>query len=282
MGDIMRRKNTSFILTLLALCLIVAPQLFGQQTQANEQSGTSSSGSGAIAPKKSDQSALTNQDIIKLSQVGLDPDVIITRIRTASKVDFRLETDNLIALKKAGVSQKVIAAMMRRATNMTAEVPEVPAGGETGNPQTSDWTVRLITTSGPLDLESMVGNMSYGFLGAMTFNDFPGARAQIRTKDHSPTILLNFKSNPKGKFFLVKTDPSKKKEKRSVKLGHGFMKNSTIPDKDWTVPCTFTHERAHSWQMSPAHPLEPGEYGVYVASNNMLAAGELYDFGVDK
>ena len=64
----------------------------------------------------SPQSVLTNQDIIKLSQIGLGPDVIITKINTAQQVAFKLETDDLIALKNAGVNQDVISAMMKRAS----------------------------------------------------------------------------------------------------------------------------------------------------------------------
>jgi hypothetical protein len=52
----------------------------------------------------SPQSVLTNQDIIKLSQIGLGPDVIITKINTAQQVAFKLETDDLITLKTAGVN----------------------------------------------------------------------------------------------------------------------------------------------------------------------------------
>jgi len=54
----------------------------------------------------SPQSVLTNQDIIKLSQIGLGPDVII----------FSLSTEDIIALRQANVNQEVITAMMKRAT----------------------------------------------------------------------------------------------------------------------------------------------------------------------
>lgn len=57
--------------------------------------------------------ALTNADILKMSAAGLPEQLIIEKIDSSSSA-FQLDTDSLAGLKKAGVSDAVIAAMMKR------------------------------------------------------------------------------------------------------------------------------------------------------------------------
>jgi len=57
------------------------------------------------------QEVLTNQSIVEMVKAGLSERVIIAKIRT-SPTNFDTRTDSLIALKKSGVSEKVIEAMM--------------------------------------------------------------------------------------------------------------------------------------------------------------------------
>ena len=57
------------------------------------------------------QSALTNDAIMKMTKAGLGDDLILSSIK-AQPGQFSTGADDLIALKTAGVSDKVIAAMM--------------------------------------------------------------------------------------------------------------------------------------------------------------------------
>lgn len=54
---------------------------------------------------------LTNQDILKLKQAGLSDSLIIEKIKTSLE-NYKLGTIDLVALKKAGLSNAVIGAMM--------------------------------------------------------------------------------------------------------------------------------------------------------------------------
>ncbi len=64
-------------------------------------------------PGQPEQRPLNNEEVVKLVEAGLSEDLIIQKI-DASEANFRLDTDSMIALKKAGVSDRIIAAMMRR------------------------------------------------------------------------------------------------------------------------------------------------------------------------
>jgi hypothetical protein len=55
--------------------------------------------------------AITNADIVKLKEAGFGDDLIIDKINTTPAA-FNLEFDDLVSLRKAGISDAVIQAMM--------------------------------------------------------------------------------------------------------------------------------------------------------------------------
>ena len=57
------------------------------------------------------QAPLTNNTVIVMTKAGLSQDVIISSINS-HEASFKTEPDDLVALKKAGVGDKVIAAML--------------------------------------------------------------------------------------------------------------------------------------------------------------------------
>lgn len=59
------------------------------------------------------QTALNNDSIIKMVKGGLGDDVVVSTIK-AQPAEYSTDPDGLIALKGAGVSDKVIAAMVDR------------------------------------------------------------------------------------------------------------------------------------------------------------------------
>ena len=66
----------------------------------------------AGAPAHGGQTTLTNQDIVKMVQAGLGESVVIATVRTATSPQFDLSPDALIALKKGGVSDAIVAVMI--------------------------------------------------------------------------------------------------------------------------------------------------------------------------
>src|SRR5262245_16430714 len=69
------------------------------------------------------QTALTNDSILKMAKAGLGEDILISTIKSQPG-RFTTAPDDLIALKGAGVSDKVIAAMMEKtASSASAPAP---------------------------------------------------------------------------------------------------------------------------------------------------------------
>ena len=73
------------------------------------------------------QQALNNDSVIKMVKAGLADDVIVTTVN-ASPGDYDASPDGLIALKQAGVSDKVIAAIVAKSTASApdAATPSTP------------------------------------------------------------------------------------------------------------------------------------------------------------
>jgi len=80
-------------------------------------------------PTAGQGSSITNARIIEMSKLSLDDDIIIAKIKNGS-CEFQLEDTDLVNLKKAGVSPKVIAAMLDSSVltspRVTVDKNEVP------------------------------------------------------------------------------------------------------------------------------------------------------------
>ena len=57
---------------------------------------------------------MTNTDVLALKAAGFSDDLIVSKIKS-SRCAFRLDTSDLIDLKKSGLSDRVIGAMMDKA-----------------------------------------------------------------------------------------------------------------------------------------------------------------------
>jgi len=89
------------------------------------------------------QTALTNETIIKMVKAGLGEDVIISTI-TSQPAKYATAPDDLIALKGAGVTDRVIGVMVERMVAVNSAAPSAaapaaavapaPSGGATPPP----------------------------------------------------------------------------------------------------------------------------------------------------
>lgn len=108
---------------------------------------------------------ITNARVVEMAKLGLDDDIIIARIKHGI-CDFQLSDNDLMALKNAGVSSKVVAAMLDA-------VPAAPP------PLPSDGRVRVFVTdsqSWETRGSSSAGGNSNGWGASSSFSG--GARPQ--------------------------------------------------------------------------------------------------------
>jgi hypothetical protein len=106
-----------------------------------------------------DKKPLTNADIVRLSKSGLAESVVISAIE-ANDSRFDVSADALIALKNAGVSQKIIEAMLAAASRIRNTVSQVQTAApgtasQQALPQTPLYALRIEgKTKTPLSLNT--------------------------------------------------------------------------------------------------------------------------------
>jgi len=111
---------------------------------------------------------ITNARVVEMTKLGLDDEIIIARIKHGV-CDFQLTDNDLLALKTAGVSSKVVAAML---DSIPADVPAVPV-------EPNDGKVRVFVTdsqSWETRGSSSAGGNSNGWGASSSFSG--GARPQ--------------------------------------------------------------------------------------------------------
>src|SRR5579863_1780666 len=108
-----------------------SPQVATQQSTTSNTSQQSSAPK-AAAPKAATQTGakpaapgMTNRDVIQLVQAKISDDVIIAKIGQ-SKTRFDTSTQGLVALKRAGVSDRLISVMVNagEAATNTGAAPD--------------------------------------------------------------------------------------------------------------------------------------------------------------
>jgi hypothetical protein len=210
----------------------------------------------------------TNDDVISLVKAGLDDATIIAKINQSGRSGLDTSVDGLIKLKKASVPKAIIEAML-------AASPSPGASGSSAAMGKND--VQLVTATGALDLQSLVGESSatYIFVGFKLWLNFDKPHAAMRTTDSNPTLRVKSSQRPESRWVVVRLESNR--HDRSVKMGKSSAfagTSGTRPDPDWTIAFTSAQQGEGVWTLTLGQHLEKGEYGL-------LHENELYDFGVD-
>ncbi len=237
-----------------------------------------------------DEKTLTNAEVVKLVKLGIGDDVVLAKIRQAPTVDFKLETDDLGTLKGAGVSGKIIAAMLDRSSTDAGTGAATPvtvpifAGrpGATGPEGTGQAILQAKDGRKPLKLHlGEFHKTGFGPIGNL-FVVYSGAKCAIRTTDPRPTLTIRRDTSPVEQILLVKLDATLKDNDRSLKIGSMLKGGNPFSDKkdakvdpDWTIAYGATEGPSGVWTITPNYDLPAGEYGLY------LKDAALLDFGVD-
>jgi len=236
------------------------------------------------------QEVLTNDSVVQMIKAGLPESVVIAKIRsTATKFDLR--TESLVGLKKNGVSDKVLEAMMTpgppaagtpAAPSVAAAPPAAaPAAGSLRDRDAiyqviGDKTVELFPTSANLET-----NMA--FFQTKSEVVLEGRKAKYRIADKQPVFLSTYGPTDAP---LVKLKPGDSNDDRNLKISSGaFMpfggtQRMGVRNED-KIAITTERDPRGFYRVTPAAPLPPGEYGFILASGFGAGVGKIFDFGVD-
>ena len=226
--------------------------------------------------------AMTNKDVIEMVKAGLPESTIVLAVERDTS-GFSTSAQDLIQLKKQGVSQPVLDAMLGGGATASPATPSMGGGMQTAP------TVVAIDGSRRVTLMQAAPNMKTSgmggvipFVDAKTKVSFAGARAEIRLT--SPTSMfelpLRTDAHVSEQVYLIHMHPTRA-SRDSVDSSVSMMGSvKTGPTSKDLVPSTITPLPGKPSQfgvlhrITPTEPLAPGEYAINVQ-------GRYYDFGVD-
>jgi len=233
------------------------------------------------------QEVLTNDSVIQMLKAGLPEGVVISKIKsTASKFD--LKTDSLVSLKKAGVSDKVLEAMMAAGSGAPATAAATPAPPApalaAGALKTQDVVYQLIGDK-YVELMPLAASMetNFAFFQSKSEIVLPGRKAQYRTTEKTPVFLTTYAPTEAP---MVKFKPGDDHDDRNLKFSSGaFMpfggSQKTGVRNDDKIPITTERDPRGFYRVKPSAPLPPGEYGFVVTTGFSMGTGKIFEFGVD-
>lgn len=250
---------------------------------------------GPLQPSSGDVSKphfIDNDTIVKMAKAGLDDTVIIQTIQTQPG-HYDTDPDNLIALKNAGVSQQVIAAMQARSAGLVFHAkdkvnpaPIAPGIDEIGvyyqDKKTGEWiplkTERVQFKSGgwvkstftynviKQDLNGHVDGPKSPLALPTGVNILIYAPAGTQAEEYD---FVRFREHPNGREFRVKTGGVFHTETGSDRDDIEFHPHKVAPQMYvFTVPVD----------------IEKGEYGVLPPGSSntpgIANAGKIFTFSI--
>ena len=148
------------------------------------------------------QQSLNNDSVVKLVKAGLSEELIVNTINTQPGT-YDVSTDGLIALKGAGVSDKVVSAIVTKTAGSApaATAPPVLAAQISDDPMAPHEPGIYLMAKTPEGKRKMVfidrvgagrEKMHRGFVSASRKAEIPGPRAATRTTDPNPVFYMYF------------------------------------------------------------------------------------------
>ncbi len=245
----------------------------------------------------SEGEVLTNDSIVKMVRAGIDQNVIVMKVQL-SKVDFDLRTEALITLRQAGVSDRILGAMLTRIAGGTSarSQPAGPALSRSPGSVPPDASLLspvpgqvkdlayYIRAGEQFEIDYIQGRRTMGgFILPKMKAVFGGARARLRVTEDRPTFYLGWNPTESP---LVRLDSDGSDNERKVGIGRGafpiFVEAREGPSEDDMVAFDIEKLPSGYYRVTPKSPLEKGEYGFLRLPGGALGGQpRIYDFGRD-
>lgn len=221
---------------------------------------------------------LTNEDVVKLSSLGLGDEVVVAKIKQAPEVSFSLDIADIEKLSKSGISKGVIAAMIRRSTVTAGENGSTIAKSE----------VWVVAKEKRIEIPSVTGyveaSIGQAFKQAFLFsfkNKFAiiakGTKAATRFATSPSTIYTRYNPSEIG---VARLSVQQKMDRRYIWVVSrvGSNEGEFYPPED---DMKITSERLAdgTYRLTFKAPLPPGEYGLIAAGGS--TGYVVHEFAVD-
>ena len=271
-----------------------------------------------ISSVNAQEEVMTNDEVITLSKAGLNQSIIVNKIRT-SKTNFDMSTDALIKLKKAGISDEIVNAMLEAksgrtvTTNSGGNSSENRASGDPNDPMSphgygiylyeeKDGARKMTQIQPTVSAQNRTGGiftsqLTYGIGKVKTKANLPGRNSKLQITETKPTFYFYLDKNSGGlntssgipstpqEFALVRFNI--RSDNREVTIGKAnvFGAKGGLSD-EYVVQFNAEDLGNGVFKITPTAELKKGEYGFFLInsgnSNASSAVGsKFFDFGVN-
>jgi len=237
------------------------------------------------------QAALSNDAIIKMTTAGLNDDLILQTIHTQPG-HYSTSADDLIALKKAGVSDRVVAAMIGQssapiaASAAIAPVKEIlPPGvddvGVYWKNKNGDW-VRMTPEIVNYKSSSVIPSLVTRNIVKQDMNgNIEGPAAQLKITNPVDILLYMPEGTEPEEYLLLKLRVNSKSREFRSSTGGVFHSTTGAQRDEVDFAPIRIGPRLYEFTVTNA---KAGEYGVLppgaVRSANAASGGKIYTFHV--
>jgi hypothetical protein len=233
-----------------------------------------------------------------MQSAGLSESIILSSVNTQPSA-YDTSTDGLLALKKAGVSDAVLAAMISRnavmksgvgnasGTNLPSAAPAGPPPGvdEVGvyyQDKNKAWhpipSEIVNTKSGGL-LKSIATD---GIVKGDTNGHIKGAESPTKLATGSNILIFMPETYSANDYILVKLHQNSNNRQFRAMTG-GVFHSSGGATKD-AVAVGSQKLAPHVYELTFVAPLTPGQYGIIppgaTTTSNLAAGGKIFSFSI--
>ncbi|MBL8512245.1 MAG: hypothetical protein JNM52_11445 [Betaproteobacteria bacterium] len=260
---------------------------------------------------------VTNADIIKLLDAGMEESVILDVINSGDR-KFDTSANALVKLKEKGASPTVLKAILTPPVKAGAKSAEAsapspapttasasrtasqPAASKSGklNPE----EILLVMDGKESPMQYIVPNIrtaarALGFGGVASYAVLAGEKAQLRLPSKEIAFIVSVPKNAQPVSYLTLANFAVRKNgNREVITGGGYMSYSTGIHKDRVVPVTTERLENQSratdgyilYQVKPQQIMGFGEYALVLYTGDVKVAGyfqsatsSFFDFGIE-
>jgi len=209
---------------------------------------------------------LSNQDVISMISAGLSPNIIKAAI-TKSRTNFDLSPAGLVQLKKSGMPDDILLSMLsKNPIALTVPVKDSLLSLPPGIYYRSAEQYKILEPGMLASAAStgVGGTLKKAFGAVISFNTKAGM-----TGNHSPFIIeetkpeflfiLDYPARSPEEFFLVKFSASSTSRQISFQKPASAA-GTIIVNDSLKISCTDKKLQNGMYEVSPSHPLAPGEY----------------------
>lgn len=249
--------------------------------------------SAALLAATATAQTMTNQTVVDLAKAKMSDDVIISAVNGGAP-GFDTSAKGLITLKNAGVSDRVIQAVIARSSG----------GGSTGGAVTNGVNpeeVIVIDNDVARPMQYLTPQIrtaarALGFGGVAQYASLRSISATLRVSSQ-PTFQIAVPNNAQPEsYFTLANFATRNNGTREVMIGGGYLSYSSGIHKDRVVATTSQKAPDQSkapvnftiYEIKPVSQLPRGEYAVVLYSSQVRSAGyfmsgldSYFDFGVD-